>query len=105
MNQKETVLEFIRDLNEQKYPEARGLVTEGFSFQSPVIKIGDPTEYFRQMGELKIKYDVKKAFSDGDDVCVFYDYTIKGMTRFGCGWYKLKDGKIASLRIVSDAPN
>ena len=104
MDQKELVISFIDILNKQDYAKARSLVSEDFSFQSPVISIDNPDEYFRQMRELKISYDIKKAFSDGDDVCVFYDYTIKGTIRFGCGWYKLKGGKIVSLRIVSDAP-
>jgi len=104
MDQKQIVLSFISALDRRDYARAKSMVGGNFSFTSPVASIAEPAEYFRQMEGLGIRYDVKKAFADGDDVCVLYDYTIKGATRFGCGWYKLDGGKIVSLRIVSDAP-
>ena len=49
-----------------------------------------------------LKYDVKKVFVDGNDVCVFYDVTLSGGALFTCGWYRVEDGTIHSLKVVFD---
>jgi hypothetical protein len=54
------------------------------------------------MKKMKLKYDVQKAFVDGDDVCLFYDLRISGHTIFGCGWYHLENDKISSLKVLFD---
>ncbi len=104
LSPKETVLSYIHALNGKDYDTARSLVADDFSFRSPVMEIATPEEYFRQMRQLMIRYEIRKAFADGEDVCLFYDYTAGGKTLFGCGWYRLKGGKISSLRILSDIP-
>src|SRR5512143_3920083 len=101
---KETVLSFIRALNGKDYEAARAHVADRFSFRSPVMTIPNPDEYFTSMKQLMIRYEIRKVFADGEDVCVFYDYTMGGVARFGCGWYRVEGGKIASLRILSDVP-
>ena len=101
---KETVLSFIRALNAKDYDEAQRHVSGDFSFRSPVLEILDPDGYFKSMKQLMIRYEIRKVFADSEDVCLFYDYTIGGVTRFGCGWYRVKGGKISSLRILSDVP-
>ncbi len=101
---KEIVLSFVSALNRKDYDSARRQVSDDLSFRSPVMEIAGAEEYFRQMRQLMIRYEIKKVFADGEDVCLFYDYTISGTTRFGCGWYKVRAGRIASLRILSDIP-
>ncbi len=101
---KEIVLSFVSALNRKDYDGARRHVSEDFSFRSPVMEITNPEEYFRQMRQLMIRYEIRKVFAEGEDVCLFYDYTTGGATRFGCGWYRLRAGRIASLRILSDIP-
>jgi hypothetical protein len=51
---------------------------------------------------MRLKYDVKKVFVDGDDVCVFYDLTLSGAALFTRGWYQVEDGKIRSLKVLFD---
>jgi hypothetical protein len=58
--------------------------------------------YFDDMKRLRLKYDVKKAFVDGPDVCLLFDLTMRGKTLFTCGWYQVQQGKIVSLRVVFD---
>ncbi len=52
---------------------------------------------------MKLKYQVKKVFSDGDDVCVLYDIAMQGKDIFSSGWYKLVDGKINWFKVVFDS--
>lgn len=51
---------------------------------------------------MRLKYDVKKVFADGNDVCVFYDVTLSGVKVFTCAWYQVEDSKIRSLKVVFD---
>jgi hypothetical protein len=51
---------------------------------------------------MKLKYDIKRVFSDGDDVCIFYDIEMGNTTIFSCGWYHVIDGKINSIRVIFD---
>jgi len=44
------------------------------------------------------------VFEDGNEVSLFYDLKTKAVgTSFVAEWYKVKDGKIASVRVVFDA--
>jgi len=48
------------------------------------------------------KYDVKKVFSDGADVCVLYDLIVAGSPVYMSSWYQVREGKIASVHTVFD---
>jgi hypothetical protein len=54
------------------------------------------------MERMRLKYDVKKVFADGNDVCVLEDVTLQGTPIFTCAWYRVESGKIRSLRVVFD---
>jgi hypothetical protein len=58
--------------------------------------------YFKDMKNMKFKYDIKKTFVDGNDVCLFYDIDMSGKAILTCGWYHVENGKISSLRVVFD---
>jgi len=48
--------------------------------------------------------DILKVFEEGNDVSLFCDLKTKMLgTSFVGEWYKVKDGKIASVRVVFDA--
>jgi hypothetical protein len=54
------------------------------------------------MERLKIRFNIKKIFENGDDVCLLYDFSSESVNLFGCGWYRLENGKINLLRVVYD---
>jgi hypothetical protein len=58
--------------------------------------------YMQDMRKMKMKYDVKKAFADDNEVCLFYDITLGNITFFSAGWYKVNGDKIKSFRVVFD---
>jgi len=59
-------------------------------------------DYFNDMEKMKLKYDIKKVFAEGNDVCLLYDTVLSGVTIFGCGWYHVEGDKINSLKVVFD---
>jgi uncharacterized protein (DUF2147 family) len=54
------------------------------------------------MERMRLKYDVKRVFVDGNDVCLFYDLKMSGTTILVSAWYQVQDGKIHSLKVVFD---
>jgi hypothetical protein len=101
-NAKDTVLSFIKALNDENFALARTLANDNLSFIGVLGSRDGADAYFRDMENMKLKYDIRKAFADGEDVCLLYDIDMAGLSIFGCGWYHLVNGKISSLRVVFD---
>lgn len=59
-------------------------------------------DFLTMMEKQNGKYDMKKVFVDGEDVCLLYDFVTPKVSTFFCSWYQVKDGKIASIRTVFD---
>ncbi|HXB07004.1 MAG TPA: nuclear transport factor 2 family protein [Puia sp.] len=59
--------------------------------------------YFADLPKLRMHYSVLKSFASGLDVCVLSNLkTGEKPEIFCCSWYRLKQGKIASLKVVFD---
>jgi len=99
---KDIVLSFIKALNDERFEDARTFANDDMTFNGVLGSRNGAEEYFGDMKKMKMKYRIKKAFADEDDVCLLYDFTMGDVTTFGCGWYHLEDGKISSLRVVFD---
>ncbi len=101
-NGKEIVLSYLRALNDEDFEAARKLVTEDLVFDGVLGSRHGVDDYFKDMAKMKFKYKIIKAFSDAEDVCVLYDIDMGGISVFTCGYYRLSDGCIKSLRVVFD---
>jgi predicted ester cyclase len=101
-NSKEIVLAFVDALNRGDFDAARKSVADDMKFVGVLGSRDGGDAYFHDMKHMRLKYDVKKAFSDGDDVCLFFDVTMAGVTVLCAGWYQLSNGKIRSYRVIFD---
>ncbi|MBN9380980.1 MAG: nuclear transport factor 2 family protein [Chitinophagaceae bacterium] len=101
-NAKTTVLAFIEALNKEDFDKAREYVNEDLSFIGVLGTRHGAEPYFGDMKKMKFKYDIKKAFAEGDDVCLLYDINMGKTTIFACGWYQLAGGKISTFKVVFD---
>src|SRR5690349_1521766 len=99
---KDIVLSFLKALNENDFKTARRFVQDDLLFEGVLGSRDGAEAYFNDMERMKLKYEVKKVFVDREDVCVLYDIDMSGEKIFTCGWYKIKENKIASLRVVFD---
>ena len=95
---KQTVLAFIKGLNDKDFEAAREYVADDMKFIGVLGSSNNADAYFDDVKHMKFKYNVKEAFEEGDDVCMFYDVDMGGKTIFCCGWYVVKDGKINSMK-------
>jgi len=102
LNAKETVLACIKALNEEDFTKARSYVNDDMRFEGVLGSRNGAEAYFKDMESMKLKYDIIKAFAEGEDVCLLYNLTMSGLCIFGCGWYSLNNGKISTLKVVFD---
>ncbi|AIF84063.1 ketosteroid isomerase-like protein [Candidatus Nitrososphaera evergladensis SR1] len=105
---KEVVISFLESLNNGDLKSARSCVSDDFTFKLPQGSFDSAEAYFKaaeqaqQAHQEPYRFDVKKVFTDGSDVCVFNDVIAGDVTLFACGWYRVEGGKIRSLKLVYD---
>ena len=97
------VMSYIEALDRQEYDDALNLLHERIRVRGPDGEtFGKPLDFIEMLRKYRGKYDVKKIFADGDDVCVLYDLATTGPTVFMSSWYQVKNGKIVSIHTVFD---
>jgi len=99
---KEIVLSFIKSLNDEDFKTARNHVNNDMKFEGVLASRNGADAYFEDMKKMMLKYEVIKAFAEGNDVCLLSDVSMQGVTMFACSWYQLKDGKINLIKVVFD---
>jgi len=102
MNTTETVLRFINSLNEEDFATARECVTDDLTFTGVLGTRHGADAYFTDMERMKLKYNIRKVFADGNDVCLWYDVIMDSKPILSCGWYQLEQGRIRSFQVVFD---
>ena len=99
-----TVVEsYISALDRQSYDEALEHLHERVRIRGPAGEtFGKPLDFIEMLRKYKGKYDIKKIFVDGGDVCVLYDLMTSGPTVFMSSWYQVREGKIVSIQTLFD---
>jgi len=97
------VMSYISALDRHEYDEALGLLHENVRIRGPAGEAyGKPLDFIEMLRKYRGKYDIKKVFSDGSDVCLWYDLKTTGPTVFMSSWYQVRDGKIVSIQTIFD---
>ena len=81
---------------------ARGMLGDGMTFVGVLGAREGADAYIGDMKRMRLKYDIQKIFTSGDDVCVFSNLKISGVSIFCSSWYHVTEGKVDSLRVVFD---
>jgi hypothetical protein len=70
-NSKEVVMSYLKTLNEEDFKHARTCMSDDLSSQGPLDSRHGAEVYFKEMEQMRMKYDIKIIFVEGgDDVCV-----------------------------------
>ncbi len=69
---KNTVMSFIKHLNDEDFTAARKCVDDDLKFDGCDGLARGADAYFNDMEKMKFKYHVIKTFAEGDDVCLLY---------------------------------
>ena len=100
---KEIVLSYIKAMVGRDYASARTCLADSVRVKGPSGEVfRSPDDFLKMMQQQSGKYDIKKVFVDGSDVCLLYDFVTPKVTTFFCSWYQVSDGKIASIQTVFD---
>jgi len=103
----ETVLAFQKAIGAKDFASARKLLQDNLEFRGPFDTFHKADDYLHAIQKLSAiveGVDILKVFEDGNDVSLFCDLKTKTVgTSFVAEWYQVKDGKIASVRVVFDA--
>jgi predicted ester cyclase len=99
----EVVMAYINALDTQNYDAALSHLHDKVRIRGPAGETyGKPYDFVEMLRKYRGKYDIKKAFTDGDDVCLLYDLKTNGPTVFMSSWYHVEQGKIVSIHTVFD---
>src|SRR5215469_5756475 len=101
-NPRELVLACRQSLYDENIDLVRRYVSDEMEFTGALASRQGTDAVFADLERMRLKCDIKKVFVDANVVCVFYDVTLSGVTVFTCGWYKVEDGRICSLKVVLD---
>lgn len=99
---KDVVVSFLDAMNREDYQTARSYVNDDMLFIGVLGSRDGADAYFKDMEKMRFHYDIKKVFHDEQDVCVLYDIDMSGKKIFTCGWYKVENGKIRSIKVLFD---
>lgn len=102
-NPKELVLSYIKALDEHNYDEAASYLNETVTILGPSGEsFSKPSEFVGMLKQYRGKYDIKKVFTDGSDVCLLYDFKTPSAKAIMCSWYQVKGDKIAWIQTIFD---
>ena len=97
-------MSYIKNLDEYKYDEAEKLLSEKVQVIGPAGEsFKNPKEFINMLRAYKAKYDLKKVFVDGYEVCLLYDMKMSKITAYTASWYRVKNNKIEFIRSIFDS--
>jgi len=104
----EVVYRFLRALGQRDFEAAQANLAKEFTFRGPFDTFNDPRSYLEALKRLYpiVKtIEIRKLFVDADEACLLYDMETNTPigTAFICEWFKVRDGKISSIRALFDA--
>ena len=103
MDARQAVMFYIKAMDERDYAAARKYLGDNVRVKGPAGEtFRSSDEFLKMMEQQHGKYDIKKVFVDGRDVCLLYDFVTPKVTAFFCSWYQVKDGKISSIQTIFD---
>jgi len=87
-------------------PAAMALLSDDFEFDGPMLKTRGKAEFIegiKGMAGGTLSLNVLKQFTEGDDVCSIYEFSLGGPAVVMAEWSHVRGGKIVKQRLVYDS--
>jgi predicted ester cyclase len=100
------VLAYLDAVGKKELDRVASLVDPEVRFVGPVSTytgIRDLLAAFRNIGAIHVRNDIKRVFSDGNEVCVIYDFvtdTVGALPTIE--WLRVDNGRIQSINLYYD---
>ena len=103
MEPMETVLKYIEYLNKFEYGKAAECLETSVRVVGPSGEaFHNSDEFVEMLAKYKSRYELKKSFENGSDVCLLYDFVFENARVYASSLYEVKKGKIISITTVFD---
>lgn len=106
MNPEATALAYLDAIAKKDLGRLETLVAPDVQFTGPVSQLRgfrDLRAAFERISAVHVRSDIKRVFSDGNDVCVIYDFvTDTAGTLPTIEWLTLANGRIANIKLYYD---
>jgi len=100
-------LAYLDAVGRKDYQAFEGLLAPDVTFKGPAATLSgapDVAAAYRRLGAMLLHNDLQKAFVDGKDVCLIYDFVTD--TSVGAvptmEWLTIEDGRVSAIRILTD---
>ena len=100
------VTTYVKAWTSGDFATARSTLHDDVAFVGPLGTadgVDDCMRGLRGLKQIVESSEQRKVFADGDDVCLVYDIITPAGTIPTAGWFQLRDGKIAAIRVFFDA--
>ncbi|MCS4304113.1 nuclear transport factor 2 family protein [Chryseobacterium sp. BIGb0232] len=94
--------QFIQYLNDENFEQAESFLDADFKFIGVLGTREGASVYMQEMKQMKLKYQIIKTFTSGEDVCLWYTIDMGNKAVEASGWYQIIDGKIRSFKVLFD---
>jgi hypothetical protein len=101
------VLAYLDAVGKKELDRCASLVDPEIRFSGPASTITgarDLLAAFRKLGAIHVRNDIKRVFSDGNEVCVIYDFVTD--TTVGAvptiEWARVENGRIKTVNLYYD---
>jgi len=100
-------LAYLDAVAKKELDRCASLVDPEIRFSGPastITGVRDLLAAFRNIGAIHVRNDIKRVFSDGNEVCVIYDFvtdTVVGSVPT-IEWVRVENGRIKSVNLYYD---
>jgi hypothetical protein len=104
---KSTALAYLDAVGRKDFEAFDRLLAPDVTFQGPNADLAGKAAVsaaYRKLGGMLVRNELRKAFVDGSDVCVIYDFvtdTAAGAVRTS-EWLVIEGGLVRSIRLLTD---
>jgi SnoaL-like domain len=106
MNPEATALAYLDAVAKKDLGRLESLVTPDVQFTGPVSQLRglrDLRSAFERISAVHVRSDIKRVFSDGNDVCVIYDFVTDTAGALPTiEWLTCANGRIANIKLYYD---
>jgi ketosteroid isomerase-like protein len=99
-------LAYLDAVGKKELDRVADLVAPDIRFVGPAMTITSAQDLLaalRRIGAIHVRNEIKRVFSDGDEVCVIYDFvtdTVGALPTIE--WMRIRDGRIRSVNLYYD---
>ncbi len=97
------VLAYIQALDAHDYRAARAYLDDSVLIKGPAGEaFRTPEDFVRMMAQFPGRYRIKRVFTDGEEICVLYDFVTEKSSAFFCSWYHVSGKRIRAIQTIFD---